>query len=410
MSEDMLSLNVYTPAADRARRPVLVYIHGGGYSAGSASDFDPSPFAARHDMVVVCMNYRLALFGFLDVSRFGDEYAMSASAGFLDQIAALRWIGDNIEDYGGDPGNVTLTGVSAGAGSVLALLGAPAASGFFHKAIAFSPAEIAPARFDTIGALAKARNTSENELFDQLCALDGAGLFEFQGASALGGLACVDGLVIRASVENALRARINPVPLLVGNCINEGAMLTPAIEALPGYDLNQVIDDHAKVISAGNSQRYLEFLDKQTSGASIHGRLTRMWYDYFRAPVLRAAAAGDEAGVAVYVYSFEVPTDHPYGPTHSSDMVFSYNLFDACSVGEGEMFAFHRNTSENRAIAHQWSDAIARFARTGDPNGERFPHWPTYSASVRNSLVLRDRPIVVSAMDSAEALDAYGAA
>lgn len=115
-SEDCLFLNVYTPAADERKRPVMLWIHGGSYVIGSANEYDGSVLAAQGDVVVVCINYRLNVFGFVDLSRLDSRLAGSASNGFRDQIAALHWVRDNIADYGGDPDKVTIFGESAGGG------------------------------------------------------------------------------------------------------------------------------------------------------------------------------------------------------------------------------------------------------------------------------------------------------
>src|SRR5690242_11103638 len=137
-SEDSLYLNVWTPGLDDAHRPVMVWIHGGAFmnGAGSTPWYDGTRFAQHGDVVVVTINYRLASFGFLHLADlFGDEFAGSGNAGILDQIAALEWVRDNIEAFGGDPAKVTIFGESAGGGSVGTLLGAPSARGLFHQAI-----------------------------------------------------------------------------------------------------------------------------------------------------------------------------------------------------------------------------------------------------------------------------------
>jgi para-nitrobenzyl esterase len=136
--EDCLYLNVWTPAADRARRPVLVWIHGGAFVLGSGSQmlYDGATLARRGDVVVVTVNYRLGALGFLRLrDRFGERLPASGNEGLLDQVAALEWVRDEIAAFGGDPGNVTIFGESAGAMSCATLLGMPRARGLFHRAI-----------------------------------------------------------------------------------------------------------------------------------------------------------------------------------------------------------------------------------------------------------------------------------
>jgi para-nitrobenzyl esterase len=411
MSEDMLYLNIHTPAADDARRPVLVYIHGGGYTVGSASDFDPSPFAARHDAVVVAINYRLANTGFLDLSRFGPEYAGSVSLGVQDQIAALRWIRDNIADYGGDPHNVTVCGVSAGAGSTLALLAAPAAKSLFAKAAAFSPGEFARAPADFISPFASALGLDDAAFFAHLQSLDGEELYNFQMTMGQTGGAAVDGTIVLAPIDEAIRQDINRVPLIVGTCINEGTMLTATVDETQIPGLDQIIEGIGTTIGGGDPDRYRAFLDTRLAeGEGQRARMTRFWYDYFRAPTMRAAEAAAEVGMPAWVYSFEVPTDHVFGPTHASDMVFTFNIFEDESFAEGQEIGFHRKNDENRRIARMWTDTIARFMRTGDPAGGEIGDWPCYTVPRRASLVLRTAPELVEDYDGQEARDAYGIA
>ena len=142
-NEDCLFLNVYTPAPDNAARPVLIWIHGGSYMTGRGATVDGGPFARNGDIVVVSINYRLGLLGFMELGHLDPELAGSHNNGIRDQIAALRWVHDNIAVFGGDPTRVTIAGESAGAGSVMAILASPEADDLYHQAISQS----APAAF-----------------------------------------------------------------------------------------------------------------------------------------------------------------------------------------------------------------------------------------------------------------------
>ena len=141
--EDMLRVNVWTPSvSDGRKRPVLVWIHGGGYASGSDRElrpYDGERLAREHDVVMVSMNHRLNVLGFLDLSSFdGERYASSGNVGMLDLVQSLEWVRDNVAAFGGDPGNVTIFGQSGGGGKVTTLMGMPAAKGLFHKAVAIS--------------------------------------------------------------------------------------------------------------------------------------------------------------------------------------------------------------------------------------------------------------------------------
>ena len=138
-NEDCLHLNIWTPKINAGgKRPVMVWLHGGGYAAGSGQEllsYDGENLARRGDVVVVSLNHRLNVLGYLDLSKYGDKYAASANVGMLDIVAALEWVRDNIAAFGGDPGSVTIFGQSGGGGKVSVLMGMPAAKGLFHRAI-----------------------------------------------------------------------------------------------------------------------------------------------------------------------------------------------------------------------------------------------------------------------------------
>jgi para-nitrobenzyl esterase len=150
LGEDCLRLNVWTPAANpNGKRPVMFWLHGGGFSSGSASElpsYDGRNLAQRGDVVVVSINHRLNAFGFLDLTEIGERYADSANVGMLDIVAALEWVRDNIAQFGGDPGNVTIFGQSGGGAKVNFLMAMPSARGLFHKAIAQSATPLTTGR------------------------------------------------------------------------------------------------------------------------------------------------------------------------------------------------------------------------------------------------------------------------
>src|SRR5580658_7162242 len=144
-AEDCLHLNVWTPSTGSGKRPVMVWFHGGGYSAGSANweMYNGANLTAKQDVVVVTVNHRLNVFGYLYLADLGGEkFANSSNVGMLDIIAALEWVRDNISAFGGDPGNVTIFGQSGGGGKVSTLMGMPAAKGLFHRAIIQSGAAV----------------------------------------------------------------------------------------------------------------------------------------------------------------------------------------------------------------------------------------------------------------------------
>lgn len=409
--EDCLYLNVHTPAADTARRPVLVWIHGGGYRLGSGNDTDFSRWVRDYDTVVVSINYRLGMLGFLDLSRYGEAFKDTASLGFQDQIAALRWVATNIASFGGDPERVTLIGGSAGAGAVLALLSAPTAQGLFHRAIAISPLEIFATPPDAIGHLARVEGVTETELVlrlqnssaDEIVKLQSDNGYAIHG---LFQLAAADGDIIVAPPADGIRSGISRVPLIAGATAEEGAMIAAQIGDDPAFG-TFFEADMAAATGGGDPARYTRFLDRLLPHAGPTERMTRAYFDHFRASAVRVAQAAAENGAPAWVYSFEAPTEHPFGATHGADIRFVTNSFDP--DGPDEVW-FYRNTPSNRRIGSEWSAALARFAATGDPNGGALPLWPEYRPDARVTLAIRSEFELVRDLDDADALAAYGLA
>lgn len=159
VGEDCLTLHLWTPGLDNSKRPVMVWLHGGAFSFGSANAlrYDGTYLARLHDVVVIAVNHRLNIFGHLDLSQIGDErFAQSGNAGLLDLVAALQWVREHAQRFGGDPGNVTIFGQSGGGGKVSALLAMPSAKGLFHKAVIQSGASVRFAERERTAQLADA--------------------------------------------------------------------------------------------------------------------------------------------------------------------------------------------------------------------------------------------------------------
>ncbi len=398
-SEDCLYLNVFTPGA-RGSRPVMVWIHGGAYIQGSANEYNGARLAVENDVVVVAINYRLGIFGFLDLSRYGAAYAGSASLGLQDQIAALAWVKEHIADYGGDPDCVTVFGESAGGGSVLALLSAPSAEGLFHRAAALSPGETLNPPLNNVTPLAAHENVAEDDLLGHLQSLSGEALKALQVAGIYNAAIAVDGTVVTRTTSEALRNPGSAVPLIIGSCLDEGTLFAPI-----------VAPEHAEVVAFGlavtagnrNAAHYLSQRDTIMADADPAERICQTWTDMFRGSVLRCGQAATEGGAGGWVYNFAVPTDHPLGTTHGSDIPF---VFDTLIDGG---LTFHDTQSpDNQRIAGLWSSTLARFARHGDPNGNDLPHWPPYDGHTRACLVIDDAPHIENDPDGPAWRDAYG--
>ncbi len=402
-SEDCLYLNIYTPKADHQRRPVMFWIHGGAYIQGSANEYDGAQLATDNDVVVVCINYRLGIFGFTDLSALGDEFSGSASLGFQDQIAALTWVKQNIEDYGGDPDSVTIFGESAGGGSVLALLAAPSAKGLFHKAIAFSPGEPTGPAGDGVAPLSKALDLKGPALRSKLMGLPAKDLFALQQNGSANTGAAVDGKIITAQPSTAIRAAgRDGVPLITGCNKDEGSFMA---DVFAPDQRELMIQRFGEIIGNGDSETYLSHLKTLVPGGDLREKLVRIWYDLFRSSALRTAEASSESGAGGWVYNFEVPGNTPLGVAHGADVAFTFNTLNSDAAG----FGFHDpGVSLNRETSAVWSRTFANFARTGDPNGGGLPEWRQYRAPDRACLVVGERPAVVNDPDGELLRQAYG--
>jgi para-nitrobenzyl esterase len=395
-SEDSLYLNVWTPACDDARRPVLFWIHGGAFVFGSGSTtwYDGTRFARSADAVVVTINYRLGAFGYLHLAdRFGDEFAGSANAAVLDQVAALEWVRDCITAFGGDPDNVTIFGESAGGGSVGTLLGLPRARGLFRNAIAQSGAaswvstrEHANDVTDRLLAALHVRPGDVEALrattMDQLVAASTA-----LGVAATGMLpfqpVLDDTVLARPPLDTIAAGNAAGVHLIVGTTRHEMTLFN-----LLDQSLAQVDDDAIAARLASwrdlDARRIVADYRSRRPGVTA----SELWTDLatdaaFRIPAIRLAEAQLPHGpVWMYLFTWESPV---FGgilrSTHALEIPF---VFDNLDKGGVEMFT--GTGPERAALAAAMHRAWGAFARTGDPGHEGIPAWPRYERARRATM------------------------
>jgi len=393
MNEDCLFLNIVTPssatnAADERRRPVLFWIHGGAYVEGSANDYDGSVLAAQGDVVVVTINYRLGLLGFVNLSSLGDEFAGSAGNGFRDQILALTWVRDNISDFGGDPDNVTIFGESAGGGSVHALLAAPSADGLYHKAIAHSPPPVNLPVDDHVTALSAHLGLAGKELVSKLRRMSSDEMLRLQAIVYPNG-GRIDGTVVTRNTNEAVIDRgTSRVPLIAGTNRDEGTLFTMAIPPEQWDSLAQ--GTAMQVTSGADSAAYLAALKSAYPEDTEKEHHQRIWTDMFRISAIGSTQRSTAVGPGGWLYRFDLSSTvamrgHQLGATHSVDIGFTFNLFPGTGF---PLDLYDGNDPVVRALAEQWSNTIIEFAKTGDPNGAGLPHWPRYSAEDRQTLIL----------------------
>ncbi len=404
-AEDCLHLNVWTPALD-GRRPVMVWIHGGGFALGAGSQFvyDGSRLCQR-DVVVVTINYRMGPFGFVHLAG-PTRGAIDASGneGLLDQIAALKWVRDNIERFGGDPDNVTIFGESAGGMSVMALMAMPQAAGLFHKAIAQSgpghnfltPQQasdwLAMPMLQRLGNDPEDADALRRATADELMAA-------LPGFSANISAAdpqmrnrwarpVVEGDVLPDWPENALRnGSASGVPLMAGVTRDEIAVLSdPALTdaVLPAMVQGGLPDHVDGQALLENYRQARQARGAPTTPAALLTAISShraMWVPTTR--VLEAQRP--HAPVFHYVFDWISPAgDGMMGALHGVDIAFPFGTHAATPVA-GEFFG---QGPAADALADAVMSAWSAFAHRGDPSADGFGDWPPYDADTRPTLMI----------------------
>jgi para-nitrobenzyl esterase len=403
MSEDCLVLNIFSPAADAARRPVVVWIHGGAFIMGSGSQplYNGTSFAARHDLVVVTINYRLGLFGLLYLGELGEAYR-HGNVALHDQLAALRWVRENIAAFGGDPTRVTVMGESAGAMSIGNLLGMPSAAGLFDRAILQSgaPSLFPPDRADATalarGVLAELGDPDLASVpAERLVAIQEQ-LVRSRGLSAFN--IYIDGTSIPRHPTDAVRDGAGPkVPLLIGANRDEWALFdvflgeasTLALKTLLLDRFPDILRIHAayrdaRARSAARSPDAAAWLD-------IVGDLV------FRVPARRLADAhARHAPVWTYRFDWETPAfGGRLGAAHALELPFVWNQLDQPAA----QILLGNDLAGGQQLAAQMHAAWAAFIRDGAPAG--LPSWPRYSEPRRATMLLDREPRVADDPDGA---------
>jgi para-nitrobenzyl esterase len=397
ISEDCLFLNVWTAAGTATeRRPVLLFLHGGGLNEGSGSiaAYDGEALTKK-GLVVVTMNYRLGVLGYMAHPALTSEAGGTASGnyGLLDQIAALKWIQQNIAAFGGDPGTVTIAGQSAGASSVHALTASPLAKGLFHRAIAESGSSVAAA--DPL-SLADAEQmgvrfaTAVNaQSIADLRAIPWATLNERAGRNSPFRFGIiVDGSALREPPARTFAAgRHNDVPFLTGtNGDENGAVPNPMMTAAgwapyARQRYSVMADAFLALYPAGTDA---DAAAAQNASARDQARTSTYLWALNRLATSRAR---------IFTYFFTHPLPGPdsarYGAFHTSEVPYVFNTLN----GPGRPYQ-----AADRTLAGTMSSYWANFARTGDPNGAGLPEWPAVSAAQAMTMELGDmvRPIPVA--------------
>lgn len=403
-SEDCLFLNIWKPAgaAKSAKLPVMVWIHGGGFTggAGSQNKDDGNQFA-RQGVILVTLNYRLGRLGHFAFPALSEEHPEEAkgSYAFMDQIAALKWVQQNIESFGGDPKNVTIFGFSAGGVSIHSLLTIPSARGLFQKAIGHSSGgrdgvltgrpiskdnadPYYPVSAETIGknfahkhgidgtdavALAKLRALKVEEIVDGGQESDG------QGGPRIYSGPILDGKFVTETAESSYKAgRQARVPIMMGNNSAEigGPFVNQSKSKEELFSLFGELKDEAK--AAYDPDGTKEFSEVQT-----RFNTDKVWAEPARFTAATYADKGDPAYVFLFSY---VPSSMKqrmkYGPGHGTDISYAFDNLGTGGFGPPPP----PPTPEDKEVARIMHAYWVNFAKTGNPNGNGLPAWPVYNS------------------------------
>lgn len=383
-SNDAQNLNIWTPGTDDEKRPVMVWLHGGGFSSGSANEagYDGENLSRNQNVVVVGVNHRLGVYGHLNLSMYGDKYKYSANVGMMDIVDALQWIQDNISSFGGDPRNVTLFGQSGGGAKVLAMMSSPYAKGLFEKGIvesgategvgvAFTTEEVSEALGRQIvknlgldaDSIDQIQNVSYNDL--QKAATDAQNKIaeEYKIPASLGeGYAdewepVVDGdfLPVQPVLDNGFASNAANYPLLIGSNLNEWNYFMPDVLR------------HKNMTDAEKKAFASAYPNEDPSDAENVDTLLRL-------PILKITAhKADQNGASVYSYVF-TKQDGNQGSYHGAELPYVFG-----------------NNAQNQNLEKTVQNFWGSFARDGVPSSDGADTWEPYTRNSGAVMIIDDK-------------------
>ncbi len=424
--EDCLTLNVFTPGLDERRRPVLVWIHGGGFLVGSGSTvvYEGHTLAERGDVVVVTINYRLGALGFAHLGTvLGGEFAESTNLGVRDQIAALEWVRENIDCFGGDPDNVSVFGLSAGGMCVATLLGAPRARALLRRAICQSGAadhviereeaeRVASALLRRLGGPAPSLASLGRVPIETLLGAQRAVMADLADWNTLMVfLPMVDGEVVpEQPIDAVRRGAAAQIPLLTGATLEEWklfGLVDPGIGRFDEADLRARLGEVLPADAPPPAEAAREF--QRALGARRAARSPReVWSAFqtarvFHVPSTRLAEAQQQGGGSVYSYLITWRASalpRALGACHAIEIPFVFG-------NEGNPLArpFSGLSGDGHRFARQLQRSWIAFARSGNPGHDRLPTWPRYRTDERATMVLgRECKLADAPLDAERAL------
>jgi para-nitrobenzyl esterase len=423
-SEDCLVLDLWTPSvSDKGKRPVMVWLHGGGYSSGVGSESmtEGQFLCKRGNVVVVTVTHRLNVFGYLYLADImGKEYAASGVAGMLDIILALEWARDNIEAFGGDPGNVTIFGESGGGDKVCKLLAMPSAKSLFHRAIIQSgpgsrgiepgiATQMAEELLGTLsvkkGEIDKLQSLSSKDLLgamEKVTAPPGNFFGGKRDKPALGFAPIVDGkyLPMHPFKDKAAPASFG-VPLLIG-CNRDETATFLAWDSKARVLTEQELFERLKPMLGDRLESVLGVYRKTRPEASPWDLLIAITSEQLRIPTVRLAelkSADKSAPVYMYLFTWESNVkDYLFKAGHALEVPFVFDITDNVPMTG--------TRPDKHELAVNMSEAWIAFARSGNPNHPGIPEWRPYSINNRNTMLF-DVPCKTAVDSGREEIDAW---
>ncbi|MGD0444347.1 MAG: carboxylesterase family protein [Edaphobacter sp.] len=419
-SEDCLHLNVWTPALrDGKKRPVLFYIHGGAYNNGTVNCdlYDGNRLCHRGNVVVVTVNHRLNAFGYMYLGELGGkEYADSGNAGMLDIILALKWVQQNITEFGGDASRVLIFGQSGGGAKCATLMAMPAAKGLFHRVVTMSGQQVTAKPTVIANEVTKDVLDKLGVKYDQLDALKTLPMEKIQEAARVSSawLPVRDGGVLPRDPFDPEAPGISAaVPMILANTHDEtvtsaaGRTGVLTWEQAPEALKNSVGQYLGSYTPEQVIRRYREiYPDRDAAHIVVAAAVAfRAWPGQVIEADRRAADARSQAHTWVYRIDWKVPFPGNWA-LHTIDLPF---LFDNVALAPGMCGASAEEQAAAQPLATRMSEMLIEFARTGDPNCKEVPHWPSYDLKDRNTMIFDNETRVEKDPRGAEREFAAGA-
>ena len=420
-SEDCLRVNVWTPSInDNKKRPVMMWIHGGGFTGGSNNElrmYDGESLARRGDVVMVSVNHRLGVLGFMNLIEHGEQYAASPNVGVMDLVAALQWVKTNISNFGGDPNTVLIFGQSGGGAKISTLMGMPSAEGLFHRAVVQSGASLRQGTLDRSaqtsagvlaelgigkGDIAKIHDLPNEKIVQ--AALDAGRKSAAAGRGAAAGTIggwgpVVDGKILpRNSFDPAAPSFSAKVPLMVGSVLNEMAnavqMGDPTVDSWPMDEVKKRLTAQRGADHAQNLIDVFQKLHPYATPFEVYSRISGMGGRLGALTMAERKTAQGSAPAYNYLFQWQTPILDGRGRAfHCSELPFCFDNTERCATMTG-------NTPEARDLAARVSDAWINFARKGDPSHPGLPAWPKYDPAKVPTMVFDTKSAMVNDPDS----------